>query len=406
MDLLGDSRFRRLLIGQTVSSVATTALFLALGIWAKDLTHSNALAGSVFLALGLPTLLAPLGGHLIDRVPRRKPLLVITNAAFGAVVLSLLAIHDRHQLWLIYVIAAFAGLATDILGSSKGALLKDMLPGDRLGSANALLQTISQGSRLLSPLLGAGLYALLGGHRLAVVVACLFGVAALAMTAVRVTESPPEPATGKVFAGLLAGFRHVRSVPLLLQLTAAGALACGVVGMLETVAFAIIDQGLHRSPSFYGVIDTAQGVGAVAGGFAAAWIMRRVGEARANGLGLGCIGVGTLVLAVPSLVPVLLGTLLLGFGVPLFIVAWTTSMQRYTPPRLQGRVGAAGNLALTGPQTLSIGVGAALIGAVDYRVLLVVIFLGMAASATVLLTRPARAVLAVPELSPVPPSAT
>jgi MFS family permease len=392
MKLLGDKGFRRLLVGQSVSSVATTSLFLALGIWAKDLTHSNALAGSVFLALGLPTLLSPLGGHLIDRVPRRKPLLVVTNAAFGAAVLSLLAVHDRHQLWLIYVVAALAGLSTDILGSSRGALIKDMLDDDRLGAANALLQTISQGTRLLSPLLGAGLYTLLGGHGLAIAVASMFGVAALAMTAVRVTESPPEPASGqKLLTELMAGFRHVRAVPLLLQMTIAVAVACCVVGLLETAAFAVIDQGLHRSPAFYGVLESVQGVGSVAGGITVAWFMRRIGEARAGGIGLGLIGLGSLAMAVPSLLPVMSGVVLLGFGVPVFVVAWSTSMQRYTPARLQGRVGAAGNLALTGPQTLSIGVGAALIGVVDYRILLVAIFLGTMASAALLLIRPATA---------------
>jgi MFS family permease len=402
MNLLGDRGFRRLLVGQSVSSVATTSLFLALGIWAKDLTHSNALAGSVFLALGLPTLLSPLGGQLIDRVPRRKPLLVITNAAFGAGVLSLLAVHDRHQLWLIYVVAALAGLSTDILGSSRGALIKDMLDDDRLGAANALLQTISQGTRLLSPLLGAGLYTLLGGHGLAIAVASMFGVAALAMTAVRVTESPPEPASGqKLLTELMAGFRHVRAVPLLLQMTIAVALACCVVGLLETAAFAVIDQGLHRSPAFYGVLESVQGVGSVAGGVTVAWFMRRMGEARAGGIGLGLIGAGSLAMAVPSLLPVMSGVVLLGFGVPVFVVAWSTSMQRYTPARLQGRVGAAGNLALTGPQTVSIGVGAALIGVVDYRVLLVTIFLGTMASAALLLIRPAAATVdLVPEPTP------
>lgn len=401
MDLLGDKGFRRLLVGQTVSSIATTALFLALGIWAKVLTDSNALAGSVFLALGLPTLLSPLGGHLIDRVPRRKPLLVITNAAFGAGILSLLAVHDRHQLWLIYVVAALTGLSTDILGSSRGALIKDMLADDRLGAANALLQTISQGTRLLSPLLGAGLFTLLGGHGLAIVVAAMFGVAALAMTTVRVTESPPEPPTGnRLLTELMAGFRHLRRVPLLLQMTMAVALAACVIGLLETAAFAIIDQGLHRSPAFYGVLDTVQGVGAVGGGVTAVWFMRRLGEARAGGVGLGLIGVGSLAMVVPSLLPVMAGVVLLGFGVPVFVVAWSTSMQRYTPPRLQGRVGAAGNLALSAPQTVSIGIGAALISVVDYRILLVVIFAGTVASAALLLIRPAR--VAVEQADQVP----
>jgi MFS family permease len=401
MKLLGDKGFRRLLVGQTLSSVATTSLYLALGIWAKSLTDSNAQAGLVFLALGVPTLLSPLGGHLIDQVPRRKPLLVITNAAFGAGVLSLLGVQDRHQLWVIYVVAALAGLSTDILGSSRGALVKDMLPDELLGRANALLQTLSQGTRLLSPLLGAGLYTLLGGHGLAIVVASMFGVAAVAMTAVRVTESDPEPASGRgLLTEVMAGFAHLRAVPLLLQMTVAVALAACVVGLLETAAFAIIDQGLHRSPAFYGVLESVQGVGSVAGGCSAAWVMRRLGEARAGGVGLGLIGVGSLAMAVPFLAPVMVGVVLLGFGVPVFIVAWSTSMQRHTPPRLQGRVGAAGNLALTGPQTVSIGVGAALIGVVDYRILLVVIFAGTVGSAALLLIRPARVPVTESDLAP------
>ncbi|HEX5407484.1 MAG TPA: MFS transporter [Pseudonocardiaceae bacterium] len=390
MGVLRDRRFRRLLVGQVVSSVAVSALFLALGIWAKDLTHSNALAGCVFLALGVPTLLSPLAGHLIDRVRRRKPLLIITNAGLGAVVLTLLAVHGRPQLWLIYAVAAAAGLATDVLGSSRSALLKDMMSDDDLGPANALLQTLSQGTRLLSPLFGAGMYTLLGGHGLAIVVASLFGVASLALSAVHVTESEPEPHTGlRLRTELMAGFRHVRSVPLLSQLAVVGALAFGVVGLFETVGFAIVDQGLHRTPSFYGVIDTVQGVGAVAGGIVSARIMRRWGEGRTVGIGLAMIGIGAAAMIAPAMAPVLTGTVVLGFGVPLFVVGWSTGLQRYTPPRLQGRVNAAANLMLSGPQTASIGLGATLIAIVDYRILLLVIFAGMLVSGAILLIKPA-----------------
>jgi len=49
-----DGRFRRLLIGQSLSTFGDTALYLTLGIWAKSLTHSNAAAGGVFLVIGCP----------------------------------------------------------------------------------------------------------------------------------------------------------------------------------------------------------------------------------------------------------------------------------------------------------------------------------------------------------------
>ena len=66
-----------------------SALYLSMGIWAKDLTGSNAAAGLVFLAMGVPYLAAPLAGHLTDRV-RRKPLLAATNAFSAMAVLLLL----------------------------------------------------------------------------------------------------------------------------------------------------------------------------------------------------------------------------------------------------------------------------------------------------------------------------
>jgi MFS family permease len=67
----------------------------------------------VFLALGIPALFAPLAGHLADRVARR-PLLLITNAATGLMVLSLLAVHSRAQLWIIYLVAFCYGMAFGI----------------------------------------------------------------------------------------------------------------------------------------------------------------------------------------------------------------------------------------------------------------------------------------------------
>jgi MFS family permease len=146
MGALRDPRFRRLLAGQSLSSFGDTALYLTLGIWAKSLTRSNAAAGGVSLALGVPALFAPLAGHLADRVRRRR-LLVITNAATGLMVLSLLAVHGRAQLWITYVVAFCYGIAFSILSSAGAGLRKDTLADDELGAANAALQTVGQGLR-------------------------------------------------------------------------------------------------------------------------------------------------------------------------------------------------------------------------------------------------------------------
>ena len=73
---LAKSRDARIyLIGQSFSLFGDTAMFLALGIWVKELTHSNADAGLTFLFFPLASLFAPLAGMVVDRV-RRRPTLI------------------------------------------------------------------------------------------------------------------------------------------------------------------------------------------------------------------------------------------------------------------------------------------------------------------------------------------
>jgi MFS family permease len=133
MGALADPRFRRLLVDQSLSSFGDTALYLSLAIWAKDLTGSNAAAGAVFFALGLPVLAAPLAGHLADRVARRR-LLLVTNSAAGLGVLSLLAVHSRAQLWIVYAVAAGYGATFSLLRAGQAGLLKDLLDTDNLAA--------------------------------------------------------------------------------------------------------------------------------------------------------------------------------------------------------------------------------------------------------------------------------
>src|SRR6266540_4808299 len=92
---------RVFLLGSAVSMLGDTAMFLVLGIWAKDLTDSNAAAGLVFFVLVLPSVFSPLAGLVVDRV-RKRPVLIVTNCLMGLALLLLLFVHDRGDLWLIY----------------------------------------------------------------------------------------------------------------------------------------------------------------------------------------------------------------------------------------------------------------------------------------------------------------
>ena len=118
-----------------------------------------------------------------------------------------------------------------------------------------------------------------------------------------------------------------------------------VVGFSETIIFSVIQHGLHRAPTFFGVLSSAQGVGAVAGGLVAGGMLRRHGDGRVTGLGMLLFAVGETSLLVPQVAVVLVGFAVAGAGVSWAVVGYFTAVQLRTPADLQGRVNSAADVA-------------------------------------------------------------
>jgi MFS family permease len=360
---------RRLIAGHTLSTLGDRAMFLVFAIWAKSLTGSNAAGGLAFLAIIGPTALSPFVGLLVDRF-RRRPLMIATDLILAAAVLLLLLVRAAGDLWLLYVVAVLYGLGSSLFAAAQSAFLTVMLPAEMLGDANAGLQTVGEGVRLFAPLAGAALFAAAGGGSVAALDAATFVVSALCLATLRVHERPAPRPQHDLRRELIAGMRHVLAPGTLRRvvLTVAGAML--VIGFAETFMFAVIDHGLHRPPSFLGVLSTAQGIGAVVGGLSAGSALRRLGDVRITAVGMVLFALGELALIVPHIGAVLAGLVIAGAGLPWAIVGSVTALQRRTPQALQGRAYAAADALVTTPQTVSIAVGAALSALVDYRLLI------------------------------------
>ncbi len=326
----------------------------------------------VFFALAVPVFLSPLGGYVADRV-RRRPLLIGTNLVGAVMVLALLAVDDVEQLWILYAVAFSYGVLGTVIGSAQSGLLRDLLPDEDLATANAALSTIDQGLRILSPLVGAGIYAAYGGGSLAILASATFLAAVVALATVRIAESDPREHPRESFRReFTAGFRHVRATPQLFRLVVAVALAFAVIGTYDSIVFAVVEEGLGREPAFFGVLMSLQGGGSILGGITAAWLIRRLGEARTVGLAFLTFAVSSAGFAAPTLALVGPAAVVGGAAIPWLIVGFVTARQRLTPRRLQGRVSAVTLLSMNGPQTVSIAMGAVLISVVDYRLLIAV----------------------------------
>jgi hypothetical protein len=299
-------------------------------------------------------------------------------------------VHSRSQLWIIYLVAFGYGVAFSVLGSGFAGLQKDLLPGPDLAAANAALTSIGYGLRIVAPVVGAALFTAFGGGAVAIMDAATFAAAIAALVTLRLTESVPEPAGPGTFRReVAAGFRHLRRVPLLAQITGVTVCSFSIIGLNETVIFAVIGQGLHRPPSFFGIYSGVQGAGSVAAGIALTALLRRAGTARMIGLSLAWFALGAAAYLSDSTALVLAGGFADGAGVVWLVAVTGSAIQRYTPPRLQGRAQAAWTMVVVTPQTFSIAAGAALISHLSYRVMLLAIIAILAACAAVILIRPA-----------------
>lgn len=388
--LLADPRARRYLAAQTLSLVGDSAMWLACGIWVKELTGSDGAAGLTFLFFSLPALLAPVAGLLADRLPRRR-LLLVANLAGVAILLPLLAVRGPGQVPLIYAVMLLYGGLHLVIEPAQSALLVSLLSGDLLAAANGLLRTVRESLRLLAPLAGAGLFALFGGAAVAVLdMATFVGAAALLWT---LRGPDPTPDRPERTAGVLrhwlgeagAGFRHLGGHPLLRRVALACTVLALVLGFAESTGYAVVDRGLHRAPEFLGVLQAAQGIGAVLGGLLSTVAIRRFGEIRVAAAAFLAWSAGAVLAAVPTLGVVLAGRVSSGLGLTVMAIALLTVLQRGAPDRLQGRVYTAFEVTTTVPQTASIGLGAYLVGVLDYRAVLLTEAAVVAVAAVLLL---------------------
>lgn len=386
--LLSYRDFRLLLAAEVTSAFGDWAMFIVLGVWMYTLTGSAWHSGLVFFALALGALAGPLGGLLADRF-KRKPMMIASDLVLAVVVLLLLFVHGPADTWLIYVVAVLYGAVGTVFYPARSALMRVMLPEDVLADANGVLSIARQGLRVLAPAIGVSLYAAFGnnGGTIAILDSATFVGSALFLLAIRVREEKPELPEHHFLREVTKGMVHVWNTLPLRQITMGTTVALLVAGFTETLIFSAL-HALGKSPNWFGFpLAPLQGMGSIAGGLTAGLVVKRLGETRTVGVGLGLFGLCGVLLAAPSIAVVAVAFTVAGVGVVWLIVGFTTALQTKTPLEIQGRVSAAADISLSIAQAISIGTGAALSTAVDYRVLLLVMGGVVALSAGYLLTR-------------------
>jgi MFS family permease len=340
---------RLYLAGLTASLLGNSAMTLVAGVWVKMLTGSSAQAGLVSACVYAPSLAGPLAGLLADRVDRRRWLVGI-NLSSAATVLILLGVHSAGGVWLVFVAMSAYGIEIVLIDPAEVALFAEMLPPEIRRRVNGWRLGIQELGRLCAPLLGAGLFTLVGGGAVAGLDSATFLLAAGVTAMLRVApRRRAVPRATTLRRELSEGARHIWAEPELrrVAVAAAGVMAVSAIGVAAQYSLVI---AIGERPAFLGVLAAALGVGSIAASLLSGRLIERIGEPKLAVAGLVNFAAGDLLQAPGWLPAALAGEIVLGFALPWAYLAALNIAQTRTPNRLQGRVAAAITLALFGPQ--------------------------------------------------------
>ena len=328
-----------------------------------DLTcRPSGLANLQALGTTLNVLIMLFGGVAADRFrPHRVLVAAMLIHAAAAAVMGILAFFGSLVYWQLIVVTLVSGMAGGLFNGSFFAVIPDLLPGDRLRTANALISVTENLSRfVIPPLAGLTVAAAGAPPALALSAASAF-LAGAALAQIRL--APREPAAGdagaaeqKDTAGILArlreGLRASRSDGAVWTLIWAGAvLIPGAFCALATGVPPLAKLTLEAGDGGIGILYGGLGAGALAGALAAG-VARSV---RRPGLFiiLGILGEGVAI-AATGLAPTLwiaAATLACaGFLQAVRIILASTIIQGRTAPAVRGRVISVAVLFAVAPQ--------------------------------------------------------
>jgi Cyclic nucleotide-binding domain/Major Facilitator Superfamily len=349
-------------------NVAEWATWVSILAYAYQVGGAPATGLVAVVQLVPAALVAPLAAIAGDRYRRERVLLAGYLAQAAAMAATAAALIAGAPVPLVYGLAALAATAITVTRPAQGALLPTLArTPDELTAANVASSWTESVSVLAGPALAALLLRAGGAGATFAVMAGLLACSGLLVSWVRTGPEPVAAAAHRERGGRLAGvvgtalggFRALASERLPRLSVALLGLQYLLIGALDVLLVVLAFDVLHIGSSGVGLLNSAVGVGAVAGSALSVLLVGRrlavpiVTGFACWGLALGAVGLVPARAAVPVLLAVA------GAGSMLTEVAGRLLLQRSAANEVLSRVFGV----LEGLSMAAIGVGSVLVPA-------------------------------------------
>ena len=304
------------------------------------MTGSAATVGLAFFAAGLPAMLFTLhAGLLTDRFGAR-PLVAISFAFTGLVmiVFGLLALAVDLPLWAVLLFALLQGAGMTLGAPGYISIVNDLVPPGAVSSAVALNFVGISVGRIAGGLIGGLLVAAFPAPWAVIVAGVLQAAPAIPVWRLPTPAAPPAAAADRAMIRPLieAGAYAVRfptlGVILLLSVIP------GALGLSYNYLVPVAARDLGIGGEGLGALLAMAGVGGLVAGFVAEATMRWAGHGRSIFIGLATSAVGMLAFGLSPFVGLSVASMaLVGGGFVIYSAASLALIQALSPPAVRGR---------------------------------------------------------------------
>ena len=336
--------------GQFISITGNYIQTVAQAWLVYRLTGSAALLGLVAFSGQISIfVLAPVSGFVSDARSRRGILFATQIVpALCSLVLAVLTLTGRVQVWHVFTVAALLGVVNAFDFPVRQAFVAELVGREDLMSAVTLNSSMINSARTIGPGIGGLLVASVGEGWCFLGNAISFVAVIVTLLLIRTDAQPRKPAQ-HFRAGVAEAFsfvRHTGPVGALLVLL-------GLISFMglryEILMPVYVREMLHGGPQEFGLLMGASGVGAIIGSL----VLATLGDVRTLGdwVALAAAGFGGSLVLLSfshsfSLSFVVM--LLIGFTMVTQLDASNTLVQRIVPDEMRGRVMAIWTMMLSG----------------------------------------------------------
>ena len=330
--------FRRLWFGQGISFIGTEIAEVALAYQMYQLTGSKLAVGLISLTHLVPLLtLTVIGGAIADAVDRKKLMLVQqVGMIVGSLGLAGNAATDHPRVWALYVFQLVISSSFSLGAGAQRSMTPQLVDETNFLSASALNSVTSQLGAVVGPAL-AGVLLKFVELKWVYLGDSLSYAAAIVAVALLPRLVAREDADRPSLASIAAGFRYVRSQPVILGffLVDTNAMIFGMPSAL----FAPVASDRFGDPALVGYLYMAPAAGALL----VSLLSGPLRHVRRQGLGVivsaALWGVAICMFGFAQqfwLVLILLG--IAGFGDQISAILRSVMLYRITPREMLGRV--------------------------------------------------------------------